>query len=124
MKCDYCKKEAKKVTGKQVYPTREDLWTKQFYICEACDARVGCHDDGEPFGRMANKELRMAKMEAHEWFDAVWKEGYMSRSKAYKWLSKELKLAEDKCHIGMFDLKTCKKVVKVCESQSFKGAKL
>jgi hypothetical protein len=84
-------------------------------MCTPCDARVGCHPGtSTPLGRLANGELRKAKQEAHAAFDPMWKTGIKTRGGAYAWLKDQLNLEKNKCHIGMFDVETCYKVVEVC----------
>jgi hypothetical protein len=84
------------------------------YLCRSCDAYVGVHKGTDiPLGRLANKELRRWKNTAHSHFDRLWKDGDMTRGEAYYWLSRRMKLPEDKTHIGMFDLEQCKKVVSI-----------
>lgn len=110
MKCNYCSDEAIKVTGKDVYPSRTDLYKLSFFICSPCDARVGCHiSTGEPFGSLANKELRKARQLAHSKFDLLWRGGLMSRKDAYIKLETDLDLYEN--HIGHMDILDCIKVV-------------
>lgn len=112
--CDYCQKETMHVTGKEIYPHRPDLWSLNFWQCKPCKAYVGCHKGTlTPLGRLANAELRAAKMAAHGAFDQLWKFGKMNRTQAYKWLSTKLKLTSSECHIAMFDVDMCKKVVLV-----------
>lgn len=111
MICPYCKNEAEFVTGERVYPNRKDLYNKNFYICEPCDARVGCHADGEPYGTLANAELRKWRSIAHAEFDPMWQDGYRTRTEAYKWLSDTLGIPKEHCHIGMFDIQTCRKIL-------------
>ena len=41
----------------------------------------------------------------------------MSRKEAYKWLSDMLKIPLDECHIGMFDIKMCQRVIHLCKKQ-------
>jgi hypothetical protein len=48
----------------------------------------------------------------------------MSRSEAYKWLSQQLKLSRDECHIAMFDDATCRRVVDVCFARDFDSIEL
>lgn len=117
--CPYCNKKAAFVTGEVVYPHRNDLHEKWFYLCRVCDAYVGCHvGSGIPLGRLANSELRKAKQAAHEAFDILWKETpIMSRKAAYVWLSAELSLSLDKTHIGMFDVNQCNKVVELSNAK-------
>ena len=42
----------------------------------------------------------------------------MSRKDAYKWLADMLKIDLDDCHIGMFDIKMCQKVIHLCIKQN------
>lgn len=123
--CDYCSKPAELVGGDVIYPHRPDLADKKFWLCRFCDAYVGCHRSGAwteagisdgtmPLGRLANAELRLAKSQAHAAFDPLWRKGVLSRSAAYAWLSRELGVPKNKCHIGMFDTQTCRRVVQLC----------
>ena len=115
--CPYCREPAKLVTGKTVYPHRRDLWNKQFYVCDPCEARVGCHPGTiNPLGRLANTELRKEKMKAHAVFDPIWKTHRMSRKMAYAWLAKRLNIDVKDCHIGEFDVEQCRRVVAVCKA--------
>ena len=116
MVCDYCQQEAKQVTGRTIYPHRPDLYHKVFWYCAPCDAWVGCHEKTmKPLGRLANAELRRAKMRAHAAFDSLWKSGEMNRHQAYRWLANQMGLTIDTCHIGMFGLDQCAKVLEVCQ---------
>ena len=113
--CPYCGQEAKLVGGLDVYPHRPDLAEKKLYQCAPCDAYVGCHPGTtNPLGRLANAELRKAKMAAHAAFDPTWKDGKKKRGSAYAWLSDRLGVDKKDCHIGMFDVETCRRVVEVC----------
>ena len=113
--CLYCGKAAKLVTGKQIYPHRPDLYSKQFWQCKEDDAYVGCHAGSDkPLGRLANAKLRGLKMKAHAAFDPIWKSGKMSRNVAYAWLSKKLGIEPSQCHIGAMDLADCKRVIEAC----------
>jgi len=114
--CPYCGAEAKKVTGKEVYPHRPDLYSKTFYMCAPCNAYVGCHPGTcKALGRLANAELRAAKSAAHRMFDPIWRDGDMSRSEAYRWLAGQLGIDKKDCHIGMFDVDMCEEVERVCQ---------
>lgn len=117
--CDYCDKPAKLVTGKVMYPHRPDLYGKFFYKCDPCKAWVGCHPNTtNPLGRLANAELRKAKSAAHAAFDPIWKSRRKSRGSAYKWLAERLGMAQQNCHIGMFDVDMCRRVVEACKGES------
>lgn len=114
MFCPYCNGKTELVTGKVIYPNLHRLWSKNFYQCKPCDAHVGCRSNTrKPLGRLANPELRKAKVKAHFYFDQLWEQGWMTRSECYRWLSKVMGLPKEKTHIGMFDLDQCAKVVEV-----------
>lgn len=119
MTCPYCQQPAALVSGRVIYPHRSDLWPKTFWSCAPCGAYVGCHPGGTvPLGRLANKELRDAKMAAHAAFDPIWKRhGASARAKsrrdAYGWLADQMGLSRRRCHIGMFDVEECRRVVEI-----------
>ena len=118
LKCPYCGKSSFLVTGKHVYPHRPDLHWKKFYVCDPCDARVGCHGNtSRPMGYLANAELRRLKMNAHRWFDRIWRQKYMERKAAYKWLAHKMGMTEDECHIGKFNPEQCCKVVELAKEK-------
>lgn len=108
--CPYCGKCTELVTGDVIYPRRPELHRKKFYLCKPCDAYVGCHPGTEnPLGRLANKELRRAKMRAHAAFDPLWQDGKLRRREAYAALASMLGIDVNDCHIGMFDIEMCAK---------------
>lgn len=117
VKCPYCKEPARLVTGEIVYTHRPDLYHKLFWYCQPCRAWVGTHYGTEkPLGRLANKELRQLKIQAHAAFDPMWREGFLKRNKAYRWLADQLKIPYKKCHIGYFDEEMCRRVIEVCQN--------
>lgn len=90
----------------------------KIYLCRDCNAYVGVHKGTDkPLGRLADKELRYWKKEAHAAFDPIWKNGAMYRGKAYLWLAEQMGLRTDETHIGMFDVEQCKKVVSICNNE-------
>lgn len=114
--CPYCGSTARLVTGETIYPRRTNLWAKRFWSCSPCKAYVGCHQGTTtPLGRLADATLRSAKQAAHALFDPLWQRGEMSREKAYAWLARELGLPGPDCHIGMFDVDMCVRVIEVCK---------
>lgn len=120
-KCDYCRDPATLVKGKKIYPHRPDLYELFFWECEPCKAYVGTHKNNpkhKRLGRLANAELRQAKKRAHFAFDPLWRRGDMNRREAYKWISEELQILPRYCHIGMFNLKQCKKLIKICNNRN------
>lgn len=117
--CPYCHKEAKLVKGTKVYPMRPDLAMKYFYLCEPCEAWVGCHPTSRiPLGRLADSKLRSAKRACHEVFDPIWEKKLKTRKEAYVWLAQELDIPFVDCHIGMFDFETCIKVIELCTKET------
>jgi len=119
VKCPYCHRDAVLVQGAVIYPRRQDLYHRNFWHCPPCDAYVGTHRRNkrhgltgiEPLGRLANAELRKAKIAAHAAFDPLWASGRMTRKAAYAWLANMLGIPVANCHIGMFDVDGCQAVV-------------
>lgn len=115
--CDYCGKQTEFVDDSEVYGTS---YGGKIYLCRDCDAYVGSHKHGKlkdkPFGRLANARLREWKVKAHASFDPMWKDTKASRSMAYSQLSIKLRISKDDCHIGMFDVAMCKRVIGVCDN--------
>lgn len=117
--CPYCSAPARLTDGAEMYPHRPDLSDKKFYKCDPCGAYVGCHRGTvTPLGTLANAETRQARGRAHAVFDPIWKGGHMKRHKAYAWLSEQLGIEKDKCHIAMFDVDTCRRVVSAVKSRA------
>ena len=121
MQCPYC--------GEQVcfLKSSEEVYGKDYgplYACLPCKAWVGCHPNTtKPLGILANSELRHRKRMAHYYFDRLWKRKMYkekctkgrARRKGYKWLSEQLSVPKELCHIGMFDVETCKRVEELCK---------
>lgn len=120
--CSYCAFPTEKVSGDRIYPHRPDLASKVFWLCAPCHAYVGCHPGTDrPLGRVANAELRRAKQRAHASFDPIWKNGHASRKKAYAVLAEKLGIPVEDCHIGMFDVEMCERVVSICDWFGMEG---
>ena len=127
--CPYCNAIALLESSTKIYGKDFGL----AYICSnypTCDAYVGVHKkDNKPLGRLANKELRNWKMRAHSVFDPLWQrklvkrkkergesyKKYYARGSGYKWLAEQLGIDKKHCHIGQFDVETCKRVVQLCK---------
>jgi ssDNA-binding Zn-finger/Zn-ribbon topoisomerase 1 len=118
VKCPYCKAECLLQDDTTVYNIT--YYTK-VWVCSnypECDSYVGANKKtNEPLGRPANRELRLWKKNAHNVFDRLWKSGLATRTGAYKWLSRKLGISLEKCHIGLFDVVTCKKVVRIIQNE-------
>ena len=124
VRCPYCGREPEMVSGDVIYPHRTDLHAMTFFRCAPCGAHVGCHPGTiTPLGRLANAELRLAKQRAHAAFDPLWQYGGpMTRRKAYQWLQRALGLSASECHIGMFDVAQCRRVVDVVNELLKRGS--
>jgi zinc-finger-containing domain len=120
--CPYCGSKAELVSSAKVYQGRDfgKIWCCSQW--PSCDSYVGADDDGKPLGRLANKELRRWKILAHAAFDPLWKaksirskmpEG-KAKGKGYQWLALQLGIPSSECHIAMFDVDMCKRVVELC----------
>jgi hypothetical protein len=117
--CPYCGAASELVKGNVIYPYDKRWDTAFFWHCSPCGAYVGCHHrTKKPLGRLADLELRRAKMRAHEAFDPLWRSGRMSRNEAYGWLARKLGIPTSECHIGMFDTVACNTVVRLCREFS------
>lgn len=117
MLCPYCGEHAELVGGHVVYPHRPDLRARWFWLCRPCGAYVGCHKGTiSPLGRLANAELRAAKIVAHAAFDRLWNGTNLRRKDAYRMLAHRMGIPAEECHIGMFDAEQCRRVIDVCKT--------
>ena len=125
--CRYCGGTVHLVSATKVYgasAVRLGIEREVFYQCQNCNARVGCHGGSKrPLGNLANEALRMKRMETHQVFDSFWKERGMSRTQAYKWMAKKLRLSEEFAHIGGFEMDRCQKLIELCEKERNKEQK-
>ncbi len=113
--CPVCGKTPIVVTGDVLYPYRPDLHAKQFWRCPDGCAHVGCHSGTQvPLGDLAAPEVRVARMNAHNVFDDIWKIGGISRPDAYRMLAERMGISQDECHIGKFDKDMCDRAVSIC----------
>lgn len=106
--CPYCNRKTEYVDSSIIYGKSYGM----IYLCKPCDAYVGVHKGtNNALGRLADKELRYWKKEAHKYFDTIWKEGHAKRGKLYQHLADHLNLPIELTHIGMFSVETCQEVV-------------
>ena len=124
--CPYCGRSA------EFLPSSERLYHGRdfgpVYACLPCEAWVGCHrGTTQPLGRLADAALRRAKIEAHDAFDPTWRALHArrrasdpdyslgrARASRYRRLAELLGIPPQDCHIGMFDVATCRRVVALC----------
>ena len=96
------------------------------YLCPKCKAYVGADKEtNRPLGRLSDEALRYWKKQAHGYFDIIAKTSFINeiwdeyipevsnRQKAYLWLSIQMDIETEYCHIGMFDIEQCKKVIEI-----------
>ena len=106
--CPYCGNETLYIDSKDIYNKSYGM----IYSCKPCKAYCGVHKGTDrSLGRIANKELRELKIEAHKYFDAIWKRKQEKRSFMYARLSEYLGIPKEYTHIGMFSPKTCIRVI-------------
>lgn len=110
--CAYCNAPTAYVDSSVVYRRSYGM----IYMCSACRAWVGVHKGTSvALGRVANAELRDLKKSVHAVFDPIWKQGHLSRGKAYGWLALRMDLSIQECHVGMFDEKQCRLAIGILE---------
>jgi hypothetical protein len=123
--CPYCGETPEFVDSSCVYHGNS---FGMIYLCRKCNSYVGVHAGTKKAkGRLADAELRKAKQDAHRAFDKIAKTGLINklwkqripnttnREKAYWWLSRKMGVKKEFCHIGMFDLDQCAKVISICQ---------
>ncbi|WP_417814091.1 zinc-finger-containing protein [Thalassospira alkalitolerans] len=88
--CCGCNKETwvRLTDGTEIYPHRSDLAELPFWKCDSCGNHVGCHhktrNRTRPLGCIPTKEVKNARQHIHRILDPLWKDGLISRGKAYK----------------------------------------
>ena len=119
--CSYCERPAVfQASSEGLYGGTDygPVW-----LCPHCQAWVGCHEGrNKPLGRLANKDLRQAKMAAHAAFDRLWLAKWRrerchknkARHAGYKWLASQLGIDGRVCHIGYMNAAMCRQVVEIC----------
>ncbi len=124
--CRYCGGVIKLVSAQTIYGASTDrlgLTNENIYLCQNCNARVGCHKGtNRPLGNVANEVLRLKRRETHQVFDRFWQDNGMSRTQAYKWLAKQMRLSEKNAHIGGFEMDQCQQVIDLCRKEQKEAA--
>lgn len=113
--CSICGGPVSFVSNSVIYGT-EFGDNPNIYLCDdpTCAAYVGVHaGTDKPLGTMADDNTRRARQMAHSAFDQIWKSGKMKRRAAYEWLAGHLGMSYADCHIGMFDVAQCERVVEI-----------
>lgn len=86
-----------------------------FYGCEnypGCTTTLGAHQHSKaPLGIPGDEYTRQRRIEAHIWFDLLWKPRAYTRKAAYKWLCKTLDIPPKYAHIGYFSAQQCEELI-------------
>ena len=69
------------------------------------------------FEGMEQPEDLWARVEAHQAFDAIWKDGHASRGAAYAWLREVTGLPRRQCHMRQMDEAMCREVIRLVEEK-------
>ena len=116
VKCPYCGRTAVLRDARYVY--KENALDRHLYVCSGypeCDSYVGVHAGTLlPKGSLANADLRHKRIETHRLFDAIWKNGILSRKDAYRWLQDIFSLSSNQAHIGEFSDYRCDCLMDEC----------
>ena len=111
--------------GREICPHRPDLADKRFWVCSACNGRVGCHPPGttDPLGWPAGPELRNARNHVHRVLDPIWRSAPKGQRKparnlVYAYLAARLGLSRDETHTAMFDIEQCRQAWKALNQQT------
>lgn len=111
--CPYCGRRANLTKATAVY--KEHAIEEYLYVCSRypeCDSYVGVHRGTLlPKGSLANGDLRHKRIEAHRYFDAIWKNGILTKKNAYRWLQDIFCLSGEQAHIGQFSDYMCSCVI-------------
>jgi uncharacterized protein DUF3268 len=123
--CPYCGYPAGLIDSIEIFSQSYGM----VWACRPCNAWVGVHkNDGKnrPLGTLADADTRHARKMAHKRFDPIWqsrlgkgKAKWKVRSAVYKWLAGHLEIPVEQCHIAMFDLVTCVKVIEICTREVY-----
>lgn len=81
-----------------------------------CDSYTGWSPMGLYYGVpvvLADKQTRKARVEAHEWFDRLWRAPtpLMSRKAAYARLAERFDLPPEQAHIKLFNYDQCQRLI-------------
>ena len=126
--CPYCGGTAVLREGSFVYG--KNSFVDKVYVCQhypQCNAYVGVFRNTDiPKGTLADSELRNKRIRAHRSFDAIWKQGIMTRGQTYQWMQHKFSLTREQAHIGYFSDYMCTELMKACqevlENNKAKGA--
>lgn len=106
--CRFCADTVELVENSVIYRGRSFGDWPYAYWCGGCHAYVGLHPDTDlPLGTLADKRTRDARNTCKKSFEAIWRDGYMTRKQAYQWLADQMGIGVDQCHFGLFEPQQC-----------------
>lgn len=112
--CHYCGLSVRIAGHSEIYGRNYGDWP-WLYVCNGCGAYVGMHPFTDiPLGTLADAATRRARKNCKPAFDALWRNGEMTRSAAYEWLAAQLGIEKEACHFGWFDIETCERARNIC----------
>lgn len=116
--CPYCHAPVVRRRGRDLFGAAAKDPDALYYACArypSCDAYVSAHrKSGLPMGTLADPALRRKRIQAHQAFDRLWKDGPMTKKQAYRWLQGALGLPEEQAHIACFSHYQCDRVIALC----------
>lgn len=111
-RCPYCGRTVKYMTADNIYSNGDP--EQIMLVCTGypeCDSYVRCQTGTTiPLGSLANKSLRRKRIEAHKYFDRLFKQHIMEKQSAYDWL-KKISL-DGNGHIACMGEYACDQVIK------------
>lgn len=124
IRCPYCGAVARYQSADGIY--RDNSRNVMLYVCPnypECDSYVRVHEGTKiPVGSMANRELRGLRKEAHDYFNKLYLNGYMSKDEAYRWLADIICTTDmANAHIGNMSDYYCRLVIE--KSKDFINAR-
>ena len=138
--CLHCKKPARRVSGRVIYPNRPDLYDLILWECKPCLAYVGSHKrGGKPKGYPGNARIRRVRKKVHGVLDPIWRNADKdpayensekdmaairkiqgsARGRVYKWLGHHMGLLSDECHVGKFGYAQCQAAYYLCNRANY-----
>lgn len=107
--CRYCANGVDLVENSAIYNGRCYGDWPYAYLCGCCGAYVGLHPDTDlPLGTLADKRTRDARNATKKTFEAIFRDGHMTRKQAYAWLADQMGISTADCHFGLFEPAQCK----------------
>lgn len=138
--CLHCGEPSRKVSGRVIYPNRQDLYRLIFWKCDPCGAYVGSHKrSGKPKGFPGNHEVRNARKYVHKVLDPLWRNAHRdpayansekddraikviqgsARGRVYAWLAHQMGISKETCHVGMFGIEECRMAWPLCRKANY-----